>query len=162
MRAPRLKALGSDARTDLEPTRGTIVGWERNKGILIEIGAGPGEILLASTLVELTEAELDRAVAERRAVLVTFEDGQRDRPVILGLLAPIPGAPRLELEAPLPGETLLGDDTVIVRGRDAIELRCGEASITLRKDGHILIRGTNLVSRASEQTHVVGGSVHFN
>ena len=162
MRAPRLKALGGPAHTDLAPTRATIVGWERDKGILVEIGNGPREILLATTLVELAEAELDRAEAERREVFVTFEDGDRRRPVILGLIAPVPGHPRPVATEPVPGEILLADDTVIVRGRDAIELRCGEASITLRKDGHILVRGTNLVSRASEQNHIVGGSVHFN
>lgn len=160
MRATRLKAVGSSTAADRAPTRGTIVGWEHDKGILVEVGNGPREILLATTLVELAEAELDQAAAERRTVFITFEDGDHRKPVILGLVAPVPG--RARSTALAPGESLFADDTVVVRGRDAIELRCGEASITLRKDGHILIRGTNLVSRASEQNHVVGGSVHFN
>lgn len=43
-----------------------------------------------------------------------------------------------------------------------IVLRCGEASITLTREGRILTRGTNLVSRASGVHRIKGGTVQIN
>lgn len=147
------------------PTRGTIVGWQRNRGILLVL-PGQKTPVAAQSLVVLTESELDLAAAERREALVVFEDGERSRPVILGLIAPVPSKSADSLtRAAAPGgarQTTVADDLVVLRGRDAIEIRCGAASITLQRDGHILVRGKNLVSRASEKNRVMGGSLHFN
>jgi uncharacterized protein (DUF2345 family) len=43
-----------------------------------------------------------------------------------------------------------------------ITLRCGKASITLRPDGQIEIRGTDLTSRAAGQNLVRGASISLN
>jgi hypothetical protein len=161
----RSRRAGLSARRD-RVTRGVIVGWKPGQGVLVELGDGAKtgarrEVLLASTMVPMTADELDRAAVERRTVMLVFEDGDRKRPAILGLLAPVPAPP--SRTAAKPGEpAALGGDVVIVRGRDSIELRCGDASITLRKDGKILVRGTNVTSRASKENRVVGGSIHFN
>ncbi len=161
MRTPQLKRVEAGAFAEVNPTRGKIVGWEPGKGILVELGAAPTEIVIAATIVQLTEQELNQAAMERRSVLVMFEDGDRRKPVVVGLLAPVP-APARPSQSGSSGEQALTGETIIVRGRDAIELRCGDASITLRSDGRILIRGTNVLSRATEQNRVAGGSVHFN
>jgi hypothetical protein len=136
-------------------TRARIVGWERDRGILVEVGQ-TGEVSLAQSLVALSELELQRAASEKAAVMVTFEDGDQARPVILGLLAPVPAPPRA---APV-AEGF--EEFVVVKGRESIELRCGAASITLRKDGRLVLRGTDVVSLATNENRIVGGSVHFN
>jgi hypothetical protein len=135
------------------PTRGIVVGWEPDSGVLVELSS-TREIVLAESLVAFTEAELDHAAAERRAVLLTFEEGDRQKPVIIGLVAPVPARP-----APKPGAS---DEVVLIRGRDSIQLRCGAASITLRKDGKIVLRGSYVISRATKENRIAGGSVHFN
>ena len=149
MRARQWKAMETEA--PIAPARGHLVGWEVDRGLLVELGNG--EVALAQSLVELSEAELRRAVAERRAVMVTFEDGDPGKPVILGLLARVPGKARAAAPP---------DDVVVIKGQQSIELRCGAASITLRKDGKVVLRGTTVISRATKENRIAGGTVHFN
>jgi hypothetical protein len=161
MGAPQVKQLPAGTFAEGSLTRGTIVGWQPERGILIELEAAPGELLLAATIVHLTEQELNEAAAKRQSILLAFEDADPRKPVVVGLLAPIPAPDRPSQPDASVGE-LPTAETVVIRGRDAIELRCGDACITLRSDGRILIRGTNIISRASEQNRVAGGSIHFN
>ena len=43
-----------------------------------------------------------------------------------------------------------------------IVLECGEGSITIRKDGKIVIKGTHLLSRAAGVNRIKGGQVNIN
>lgn|GEM_PF-553735 len=51
---------------------------------------------------------------------------------------------------------------VNITGQEEIILQCGEASITLRKDGKIVIRGKSLLNRASGVNRIMGASVQVN
>jgi len=51
---------------------------------------------------------------------------------------------------------------VVLQGDDEVVLRCGKASITLRRNGKIVIRGAYLVSRAEGTNRIRGGSVQIN
>ena len=44
----------------------------------------------------------------------------------------------------------------------SLTLQCGEGSITLRGDGKVLIKGTNLVSKAENANRILGASVAVN
>ncbi|MGD8837010.1 MAG: hypothetical protein PVJ19_18855, partial [Desulfobacteraceae bacterium] len=46
--------------------------------------------------------------------------------------------------------------------RQEIVLRCGEGSVKLRKDGTIIIKGINLVSRARAANKIKGAAVKIN
>ncbi len=46
--------------------------------------------------------------------------------------------------------------------REELLLRCGKSSILLRRDGKIVIKGANLVSRSSGANKIKGGSVNIN
>jgi hypothetical protein len=167
MKARHLKTPAAAQRGADGTTRGRIVGWERDRGILVAVGT-MGEVKLAQSLIALDQAELEKAVEDRHPVLLTYEDHDPARPVILGLLAPVPASPRsLPAVDPAPPTTetverVDGDDVVIIRGRDSLELRCGASSIVLRKDGKIVLRGKYILSRALNENRIVGGSVHFN
>ena len=162
MRPRALKAAVGRMSESTAPTRGFITGWERDGGILVEL-SGSGEIVLAQSIVEMSEAELGRSVQARRPVLVGFEDGDHARPVILGVLASLPAASKPEPSPKnRPDAPTISEDMVIVRGRESIELRCGASSITLYKDGKIVLRGTYVISRASKENRIAGGSIHFN
>jgi hypothetical protein len=154
MNARRLQPLENPASSSA-PTRGWIVGWEPNQGILIEV-SGSKSPVLAQSLVELTELQLARAVSVRQPVLVTFEDGNLQKPVILGLLAAIPA------RAVAPPSAPENDEKLVLHSRESIELRCGDASLTLRKDGKVVLRGTNVISRSTGENRVTGASLHFN
>ena len=51
--------------------------------------------------------------------------------------------------------TLIVDD-------NQITLKCGKASINLKADGTVAIRGTNVASRASNTNRIRGGNVQIN
>jgi hypothetical protein len=68
---------------------------------------------------------------------------------------PIPKAPaQVTVEAD-------GERMVVVAQQELL-LRCGKASISLRHDGHVEIRGETIVTHATAANRVRGGSVELN
>jgi len=51
---------------------------------------------------------------------------------------------------------------IVLEGQEEVVLRCGEASITLSRNGKISIRGKYLLSRATGVNRILGGSVQVN
>lgn len=51
---------------------------------------------------------------------------------------------------------------VVITGEEEVELRCGEASITLSKSGKLVIRGASVETRARGTNRIKGGSVQIN
>ncbi len=97
--------------------------------------------------------------AGREAVL-TFENNDYSKPIILGLLQPV-GAAAPENPAQLISASLDGEQ-VTLTAKNEIVLRCGKASITLTRAGKVLIRGAYLLSRSSGVNRIKGGSVQIN
>jgi hypothetical protein len=50
----------------------------------------------------------------------------------------------------------------VLEGKEEVELRCGEATITLRANGKVLIRGAYVETRSSGTNRIKGGSVQIN
>lgn len=50
----------------------------------------------------------------------------------------------------------------LLEAKDEIILRCGEASITLRRDGRIVIRGVQVESHAAGLNRMKGATVKIN
>jgi hypothetical protein len=94
-----------------------------------------------------------------RTVTLGFEDGDPDRPLITGLIR----TPD-ELEAAGAGQVHVAIDgkTLVLTARERIELRCGESVVRLGADGKVLVRGVHVVTRASGQNRIKGGSVQIN
>jgi Domain of unknown function (DUF6484) len=95
-----------------------------------------------------------------RQTVLMFEEGDPRRPIIVGCLrdesarALPPVAGQVEVDAD--GERL------VVSARDRIVLRCGKASITLTKEGKLLLRGVYVSSQSSGVLRIKGGSVQIN
>ncbi|HMW72235.1 MAG TPA: hypothetical protein PKD17_10465, partial [Cellvibrionaceae bacterium] len=51
---------------------------------------------------------------------------------------------------------------LVFEAEEEVQIKCGEASINLYKDGRVVIRGRNLISRASAVNRILGGSVQVN
>lgn len=49
-----------------------------------------------------------------------------------------------------------------IEAKEQMTLKCGKASITLTKDGKILLRGSYISSRSSGTHRILGGSVQIN
>jgi hypothetical protein len=91
------------------------------------------------------------ALAPRDRVLVWRADPAAERGVILG--------PVGTTSAP-DGASSAAD--VVLEAERSLTLRCGEASLTLRADGRVLLRGEDVVSHAKRVNRIRGGSVAVN
>jgi len=96
-----------------------------------------------------------------RQVLLAFDAADAARPIILGVLRDSIGQdstlPEIgQMDVAADGERL------IVSARNQLVLRCGRASITLTKEGKVLIHGTFVSSRASGVNRITGGAVQIN
>lgn len=107
-----------------------------------------GEVA-AGTTVDLAA----EAVGAR--VTLLFASGDPGQPVIIGLLREAASSAR-PLEVRLEGERL------VLEGRREIELRCGKASILLRENGKVIVKGTHIVSRSSGANKIKGASIALN
>jgi hypothetical protein len=86
-------------------------------------------------------------------VLVSLPQNANEKGCVLGRIGPY-----RQPELPEPADTR----KVVVEAQQELELRCGEASVTLNAQGQILIKGTDVVSRAKRNQRIKGGSVQIN
>ena len=88
-------------------------------------------------------------------VLLAFENGDPVRPIIVGFV-------REKVKA----SALLSKSRrvrkLVFDAEEEILLRCGKSSVLLRRDGRIVIKGGDVVSRASGTNKVQGGAVRLN
>jgi len=110
------------------------------------------------------------------AVLL-FENGDARLPIVVGLVAADPGASLLSaLLAPASGalapqpvtapaapvEARVDGKRIVVEGQEEVVLKCGEASITLKRDGKLILRGAYVETHAKGVNRIKGGSVKIN
>jgi hypothetical protein len=106
----------------------------------------------ARRLVGMSSADRGREVA------LMFEAGDPERPVIIGCVEEMPGVETDESKL----SVTLDAETIVFTGEKELVLRCGEASITLRKDGRVVVRGAYVETRSSGVNRIKGGSVQIN
>ena len=97
-------------------------------------------------------------------VLLVFDSGDPAQPIVLGMLAAPDAAPGTEglPASPAVSQSCVDSDIVDLEGRKQLTLRCGKSSISLFADGRIVLKGTRLVSRASETNKIKGAIVELN
>jgi hypothetical protein len=93
------------------------------------------------------------------SVVLLFENGDADRPIVVGVLR---GAPGWAVDKPAQVEVDADGQRMVVNAREQLVLRCGKASITLTKAGKVLIEGSYLLSRSTGVNRIKGGSVQLN
>jgi hypothetical protein len=93
------------------------------------------------------------------SVVLLFENGDADRPIVVGVLRGAPGWP---VDKPAQVEVDADGQRMVVNAHEQLVLRCGKASITLTKAGKVLIEGSYLLSRSTGVNRIKGGSVQLN
>jgi hypothetical protein len=154
------RLLDRPATASSEEIGGVVVGellaiTDNGRTPLVIYPRQPGVAALAARSV----VDLHAAHVGRQVVLV-FEDADRTKPIIVGSI-------RSDRDASLetrPGQVEVESDgeRLIVSAKEQLVLRCGEASITLTKEGEVLLRGTYLSTHASGVNRIKGGSVQIN
>jgi Domain of unknown function (DUF6484) len=134
---------------------GTLVGWD-DKGPLVDFDGNPQGPLRAR--VSGTTSPIRPVVLADGQEVVLLVDPRPGRPpILLGVLRPLgTDAAATDVEARVDGRR------VEIEGRDEIVLRCGEASITLRRNGRVVICGIQVETRAKGVNRIKGGSVAIN
>jgi hypothetical protein len=93
-------------------------------------------------------------------VVLAFEDGSPDAPIVLGVLERSGLAERPRSVEQL---TARVDGTrVVLSATHEIVLECGDASITLTTAGKILIRGAYISTHSSGVQRIKGATVEIN
>jgi len=150
---------------------GQLAGLQSSGAPLVDFAgntAGPVPARLATVL---DAQALHEAVSRKQKVVLLFENGDPRLPFVMGLIQEPSATPMLDalLENPpqpaaprQPAEAHVDGKRVVIEGQDEIVLKCGEASITLRRNGKVIVKGTYLESRATGTHRIKGGSVEIN
>ena len=108
------------------------------------------------------QSNLQDALVDGQPVLLVLENGDPALPIIIGVVSDVlPKVPSLVQDDGEDGFELNGK-RMSFEGQEEVVLRCGKASITLRADGQVVVKGTRLMSRASETNKVRGATVQIN
>lgn len=133
---------------------GHVVGLDPEGRPLVDFPGNPSGPAPARLLVALDALTLQQAAAARRPCALLFERGDAGLPLLVGLVEATPSVPPLV--------TAVDGKRVVLTGEEEVELRCGEASISLKKNGKLVIRGAYVETRAKGTNRIKGGSVQIN
>ncbi len=155
--APVGPAISSAARRQmLGVLVGTLVGFaDVDATPLVTYHDQPGPAALPAHSI----VSLDGAHVGRRVVLM-FEEGDPDRPIVMGCIRE---AHAKGLSSRVGQVVVDADgDRLTVSAKERIVLRCGKASITLTKEGKLILQGAYVSSQSSGVLRIKGGSVQIN
>lgn len=166
----RVRPAASETYAATVPRVGTLSGFDPKGNPLIRFpGASQSKGRSARSTLPVTSSDLGREA------LVFFENGNPALPIITGLLEAVGGASADAWEKTTGGPlgksaakktaakaSLPVPEKLVFEAGKELVLKCGPASITLTKDGRIVIRGADVLTRSSGSNRIKGGSVHIN
>jgi len=172
------KPSTADMQTTGSPIPSVVVGRLMSGAtatvLLVEFPGNTRGPVRARTTVSLDTATLNRAVVTGQGVVLVFENGDPGLPIVIGMLSSgQPVTPFQELlVSPRAGtvdrlsgtaiEARMDGERMILEGKREVVLKCGEASITLRSDGKVLLRGAYVETYAKGVNRIKGASVKIN
>ena len=123
-----------------------------------------GPVIPARLALSATRERIEEAIHKCLPTVVLFEQGDRSKPLIVGFVeAPQPQTPIAPSEEKNPViEADVDGKRVRVTAQDEIVLQCGSASVTLRRNGRVIIRGTYVETRSDGTNRIKGGQVQIN
>jgi hypothetical protein len=145
------------------PVVGKIAGYDEDRGILVDFPNNHGPPISARCIVALDRDTVEWAVANQQGAVLLFENDNATAPILLGLVQSTKlQEVCLAQPAETPKEALIDGRRVAIEARNEIVLRCGQASITLHRNGKVMLNGTQVVSQSTGVNRIRGGSVEIN
>jgi len=127
--------------------------------VTVELPDGVATVRLATTM---TKEQIAKVAEEGHLAVLIVEDGPTTMPVLIGM-APPPKEAKLDREA---SKRVVQADVdgrrVQIEAQDEIVFRCGKASVTLRRNGRVVIKGTYLETHSQGTNRVKGAQVRVN
>ena len=116
--------------------------------------------------ISVTRERIEAAIAQGQPAVLLFERGDQTKPLIVGFIEVLqptaPATPAPVTDKPPIVEADVDGRRVRVTAQDEIVLECGSASVTLRRNGRVIIRGTYVETRADGTNRIKGGQVQIN
>lgn len=126
---------------------GRLSGFDATGSPLVDFNLNAlGSPIPARAVLALSEKDFGRDVA------LMFESSDSQRPIIIGLMH----ANRNPVEVDVDG------GRCVIEAEKEVLIRCGKSSIHLKENGEIEINGRDIMSRASRNHRIRGGSIHLN
>ena len=163
--APARKAAADSTAVCL----GRIVSVDERGSIEVEF-PGSGGPRTARLLMPAAEGTAVPALQTGQQVLLAFENGDPSLPIVLGFLhaqsVPDSSQPGEIAESSAVAASIIEADVdgkrLRIVAQDEIVLQCGSASITLRRNGRVVIRGTYVETCSDGTNRIKGGQVRIN
>jgi hypothetical protein len=122
--------------------------------------------LRARSILAGEESHAAREDLLRRPVLLALENGDPTRPIIVGFvrdeLFPSTYGRKAGTSTQARPELTADGQRVTLEANEEIVLRCGRSSITLKQNGKIVVKGADIISRASRTNKLKGAAVAIN
>ena len=116
----------------------------------------------ARLAMQVTRPRLELAIAERQPVVVLIDHTAPSSPLLIGCLEQVATESAVAIEPPSVVEADVDGRRVRVTAQDEIVLQCGQASITLRRNGRVIVRGTYVETHSDGTNRIKGGQVQIN
>jgi Domain of unknown function (DUF6484) len=146
LKARKSSKIDPPSSAPTEVVEGTLVAVGEDGAPLVDFPGNPAAApVKALATARYAEVSLGSAVA------LMFIDGDRARPLAIGLITrPVePVAPALE-------------ERLTLSAAHEIVLQCGRASLVLTRAGKVLLRGAYVSSRSTGMQRITGASVQIN
>lgn len=154
-RASRAKRPASRSRPSPSPSLSPSPIRGHRVGRLVRFEGGQPVVELDGVLERPVVARMTSppplGAAPGAEVLLVFEEERPDRPIVVGWLRSADSA-----------EVHVDGTRIELTAADEVVLRCGEASLTLRRNGRVVLRGAYVETRARGVNRIRGGSVSIN
>lgn len=147
------------------PVTAELVSVNEDKA-LIALGGHLDNLLEAISVIDL------QGIAQLPAkVLVVFEQGELEKPIVTGVIQtsleasqqPAGSQPTAEDQSLRSKRKLtVGGKTLYIGAEQDIVLECGKSSIRMTRQGKIILKGTDIVSRALRNNKIKGSSINLN
>jgi hypothetical protein len=138
---------------------GRLVDLDADGSPLVDFPGNSAGPLPAVMAVPVDYDDLRAAVSSHSEAVLLFDEGNPMKPILVGLVKPTPR------QADRPDKAIdirVDGRSVSLQAQEEIGLHCGDASITLRRDGKIVIRGAFVESHATGTNRIKGAAVKIN
>jgi len=141
---------------------GEIVGVDESGRCWVRPQGGLGDPVEACLTATAARRQPQLQAGDR--VLILTGESEDDPPVIVDLIAtPVPSiADAQDGGASAEHHVRVDGREVVIEADQELVLRCGRASITLKRNGKIVLKGDHLLSYSRGTNRIKGGSVHIN
>ena len=154
-------SIGTRRETLPHARVGSLVAVDPDGVPMVDYQGNTSGPLPAVVAVPLDREALAAAATAHAEAVLLFDGGDPLKPILVGLVKsaapkPAPRTTKQAIDVKIDGKSMLFD------AQEEIVLRCGNASITLRKDGKVAIRGVFVESHATGTNRIKGASVKVN